>query len=211
MDALGVDLVGAINQREAIYNAAPTQNLPVIGRGETDVEIKARRWGLVPGWAKDKSIGAHAINARADTVAEKPMFRAAFKKRRCLVPASGYFEWKGPEGEKQPYFIHATNGDLLLFAGLWETWKPKDDDAADWYKSFTILTGEPGKVSGDIHERQPVILPPESWELWLDGTPQDALDVLGAVPEAELTYYPVDKAVGSPRNKGPELVKPITL
>lgn len=211
LEGMGLDLVGAVSQREPQYNIAPTQNAPVIARGEAAVEMKALHWGLVPAWAKDTKIGSHAINARADTVAEKPMFRTAFKKRRCLVPATGYFEWTGPQGAKQPYLIHDPDGDLLLFAGLWDAWKPKEDDSAEWYRSFTVITGEPGKVSGDIHERQPVILQPEAWETWLGGTPQEALDIIASTPEASLIYYPVSKAVGSPRNKGPELVEPIQL
>jgi putative SOS response-associated peptidase YedK len=206
---LGIDLVGAVSQREPQYNIAPTQRAPVLARGEAAVELKALHWGLVPIWAKDTKIGSHAINARSDTVADKPMFRTAFKKRRCMVPASGYFEWKGEAGAKQPYLIHDPAGDLLLFAGLWEAWRPIDDEAAEWYRSFTIITGEPGKVSGDIHDRQPVILQPDAWETWLDGTPQEAADVIASAPEAALAYYPVPKAVGSPRNKGPELVQPI--
>jgi putative SOS response-associated peptidase YedK len=156
-------------------------------------------------------IGAHAINARVESVAEKPMFRVALKKRRCLVPASGYFEWRVEDEAKQPYFIQAPDKQLLLFAGLWEAWKPREDDEADWTRTFTIITGEPGKVSGDIHDRQPVILPPRRWGAWLDGRPEDAEGVLADVPEAELEYYPVTRAVGSPRNKGPELVEPVQI
>ena len=205
------DLEAALDQREPQFNIAPTQKAPVLALGEPGLEVKALRWGLVPAWAKDLKIGAHAINARVETVAEKPMFRAAYKKRRCLVPASGYYEWRVENGAKQPYFIHAPDRRLMLFAGLWEAWKPKDDEAAEWVKTFTVITGLPGKVSGDIHDRQPVILPPGDWELWLEGTHEDADAILAGVPEAELTYYPVSKAVVSPKNKGPELVQPVTL
>ena len=139
-------------------------------------------------------------------MATKPSFRNAFKKRRCLVPASGYFEWKGESPNKQPYFIHDPAGELLMFAGLWEGWRPSQDD--EWTHTFTIITGEPGKVSGDIHDRQPVILPPDLWEVWMDGAPEDASATLAQAPEAHLVYYPVPKAVGSPKNNGPELVQP---
>lgn len=208
LDELGLDVESLLNQRDDQFNIAPTQKAPVIARGEEgQAELKALRWGLIPVWAKDEKVGARAINTRVETVAEKPMFRAAFKKRRCLVPASGYFEWKGEAGEKQPYFIHDPEKDLLMFAGLWEGWKPADD--ADWVHSFTIITGEPGKVSGNIHDRQPVILPPDQLSTWLDTTPEEALAILQALPEAPLSYYPVTKAVGSPRNKGAEMVEPL--
>jgi putative SOS response-associated peptidase YedK len=209
LDQLELDIVSQINQRDDQFNIAPTQKALVMASGEHGYEVKPLRWGLIPSWAKDEKFGAKAINARAETVASKPAFRTAFKKRRCLVPASGYFEWRVEEGGKQPYFIHDPAGDLLMFAGLWDAWKPIGGE--DWIRTFTIVTGEPGKVSGDIHDRQPVILPPDLWAVWCDGKPDEAASVLDVVPEATLAYYPVPKAVGSPRNKGRELVEPITL
>jgi putative SOS response-associated peptidase YedK len=209
LDQLELDVVSEINQRDGQYNIAPTQKALVIASGEHGYEIKPLRWGLIPIWAKDAKIGAKTINARAETVATKPSFRAAFKKRRRLVPASGYFEWKGEVGHKQPYFIHDPAAHLLMFAGLWEAWRPAEGE--EWVKTFTIVTGEPGKVSGDIHDRQPVILPPDLWAVWCDGMPDEASATLVATPEAELVYYPVDTKVGSPRNKGAELVEPITI
>jgi len=210
LDQMDLDLESVLNQREPQFNVAPTQKAPVIARNEAgQAELKALRWGLIPAWAKDEKIGARAINARVETVADKPMFRAAFKKRRCLVPASGYYEWKGETGHKQPYFIHDPDGDLLMFAGLWEGWRPSD--GAQWLQTFTIITGEPGKVSRDIHDRQPVILPPSLLTTWLDTSADDALGVLKVAPEASLAYYPVSTAVGSPRNHGPQLVEPISL
>jgi putative SOS response-associated peptidase YedK len=207
MDSLGFDIVDEINKRDDQFNVAPTQKALVVARNhEGRAEAKMLRWGLVPSWAKDDRIGSKLVNARAETVAEKPSFRTAFKKRRCLVPASGYFEWKGEAGHKQPYFIHDPNGTVLFFAGLWEGWKKPDDD---WLHTFTVVTGAPGKVSGDIHDRQPVILPPDLWEVWLDGTPAEASATLAVAPEATLRYHAVPKAVGSPRNNGPELVEPI--
>lgn len=211
LDRMDPDLIDEMERREPAYNICPTQIQPVILRGEHRVEVKGLRWGLVPIWAKDLKIGAHAINARQETVQEKPMFRAAFKKRRCLVPATGYYEWTGEPGHKQPWFIYPPDHTGLLFAGLWETWKDNTDPNAEWVKTFTIITGEPGKVSGDVHDRQPVILPPSMWEQWLDGTPADAAALLAEVPEAELAYHPVTKAVSSPRSQGEQLVEPITL
>jgi putative SOS response-associated peptidase YedK len=165
----------------------------------------------VPTWAKDLKIGTSGINARVETVREKPMFRTAFKKRRCIVPMNGYFEWKKlVDGTKQPYFIHAPDRSALLCAGLWEAWKPRDQPDADWIRTFAVITGDPGKISGDIHDRQPVILPGDRLEAWLDGTPDDAYGaLLDLAPD--LTYYAVSKSVGSVKNQGQQLVEPIEV
>lgn len=176
-----LDILDQINRVDPRYNIAPTQLAPVIAIGDAGPAMKDLRWGLVPAWAKDPKIGAHAINARAETVTEKPMFRAAFKKRRCLVPASGYFEWRTEVGGKQPYFIRDPQGELLFFAGLWEAWRASTAD--EWMRTFTIVTGEPGKVSGDIHDRQPVILPPDLLNAWLTVPPDEAGALLQVVPE----------------------------
>lgn len=210
-DGLGLDLERDLNQRDPQYNVAPTQIAPVAAKVDGVLAVLGFRWGLVPSWAKDVKIGAKAINARAETVTEKPMFRAAFKTRRCLVPASGYYEWTGQSGAKQPYWIHTPAGELLMFAGLWELWR--DNGATQWLRTYTVITGKPGKVSGDIHDRQPVILPPDSWTDWLNGDPEVARETLAQAigNDVALTYYPVTKAVGSPRNRGPELVEPIAL
>jgi putative SOS response-associated peptidase YedK len=206
-----LDLAGTLMQREPRYNLAPTQTAAVLARNaDGQLEVKGLKWGLVPSWAKDTKIASAGINARFETVAEKPMFRTAFKKRRCIVPMNGYYEWKVlDDGSKQPYFIHAPERTALLCAGLWDAWKPKEEPDAEWLRTFVLVTGEPGKVSGDIHNRQPVILPADRLGAWLDGTADDATRVLTDLPEATLTYYPVTKAVGSVKNHGPELVEPI--
>ncbi|HVI55867.1 MAG TPA: SOS response-associated peptidase [Luteibacter sp.] len=209
LDELDLDLVSEINQRDDAFNIAPTHRALVVTHGEQGYEAGLLRWGLIPSWAKDAKLGAKTINARAETVATKPAFRNAFKKRRCLIPASGFFEWRVESAGKQPYFIHDPAGHLLMFAGVWEAWRPSEND--DWLKTFTIITGAPGKVSGDIHDRQPVILPPDVWQAWMTDTVDEAAALLAAVPEAELVSYPVPKAVGSPRNNRPELVQPITV
>jgi len=209
LEQIELDIISEINQREPKYNIAPTQRAPVVVYGEGGYHVRDYRWGLVPHWSKDLKFGAKTINARADTVASKPSFREAFKKRRCLVPASGYYEWKGQSPNKQPYFIHDPAGHLLMFAGLWEGWRESPE--AEWVHTFTVITGEPGKVSGDIHDRQPVILPADLWAAWCEAPPADAAGILDKVPEADLVYYPVSKAVGSPKNKGSELVEPIEL
>ncbi|WP_256452097.1 SOS response-associated peptidase [Luteibacter aegosomatissinici] len=207
LERLELDLSSEINQREDHFNIAPTQRaLVVTGHEEGHAETGLLRWGLIPSWAKDPSIGARMINARREGLAEKPAFRAAVRKRRCLVPASGYFEWQGEKGSKQPYFIRPPDGSLLLFAGLWEIWRGADGEPM---RTYTIITGEPGKVGGDIHDRQPVILAPDAWEDWLFAPADVAMTLLEAANEPDLVYYPVTKAVGSPKNDTPDLVEPL--
>ncbi|WP_036129284.1 SOS response-associated peptidase [Luteibacter mycovicinus] len=211
LDRLELDIVSEIDLRDDQFNIAPTQKALVIASGKDGYAGRACQWGLVPSWAKDMKIGSRMINARAEGLIKgtTKAYTGAFKKRRCLVPASGYFEWKGEAGAKQPYFIHDPAGHLLMFAGLWEAWR--SSPAEQWVRTFAIVTGEPGKVSGDIHDRQPVILPPDLWRVWVEGAPGEASATLTAAPEADLVYHPVPKAVGSPRNNRPELVEPIAL
>jgi putative SOS response-associated peptidase YedK len=200
-------LADAINARPMRFNVAPTDVMPVVGTDrEGRVTVRELRWGLVPYWAKDIRIGYKAINARAESVADKPMFREAFRRRRCLVPASGYFEWKHEGSAKQPYFIHDPESELLMFAGLWESWRAAKD--AEPLYTYTIVTGRPGIVSGDIHDRAPVILDEGAWTTWLTGDPADSAHVLESAREPRLAYHPVPKAVGSPKNDSPELVRP---
>jgi putative SOS response-associated peptidase YedK len=138
------------------------------------------------------------------------MFREAFKRRRCLVPASGYFEWKVEDTGKQPYFIHSPDEPLLMFAGLWESWREnRDDREAEPLRTYTIVTGPPGIVSGDVHDRAPVILLADQWSTWLSGGTEAAADILAKAVEPKLAYYPVPKAVGSPKNDSPKLVQQI--
>ena len=201
-------LVDTINARAMRFNVAPTDTMPIVGTNrEGAITIRELRWGLVPYWAKDLKIGAKAINARAETIDAKPMFREAFKRRRCLVPATGYFEWKPEGAAKQPYFIHDAGAELLMFAGLWESWRETKESAPLY--TYTIVTGPPGLVSGDIHDRAPVILEESDWSSWLTGEPADALDVLAQQREPPLTWFPVSRAVGSPKNDSPDLVRPL--
>lgn len=203
-----VDLGAAIAAHGPRYNIAPSTLCPVIAGGESGVTVREMRWGLVPGWARDPKIGNRAINARVETVAEKPMFRSAFRHRRALVPASGYFEWRTEQGGKQPYYLHAPDDALLFFAGLWEQWRTPEDSLLE---TCTILTGAAGTVAGKIHDRQPVILPPTRWSDWCKGTQDEARSVLDDLPEAPLAFHPVSRAVGSPRNQGAELIEPLAL
>ncbi|HEY4137226.1 MAG TPA: SOS response-associated peptidase [Casimicrobiaceae bacterium] len=201
-------LADTINERPMRFNVAPTDPMPVIGKSrEGAIKIREARWGLVPYWAKDSKIGHKAINARVETVAGKPMFREAFKRRRCLVPATGYFEWKPEGAAKQPYFIHAADDELLMFAGLWEAWRETKE--SEPLHTYTIIVGPPGVVSGDIHDRAPVILPETMWDAWLGADAAEASAMLEGIAEPALIYHAVSKAVGSPKNDAPGLVEPI--
>jgi len=193
------------------YNAAPTQVLPVVRRvaDGDDRELVLLRWGLVPSWAKDIKIAARLINARAETVAEKPSYRTAFRRRRCLVPADGFYEWKkAGGGNKQPFRIRLPDGGPFAFAGLWERWQPEGGEAVE---SFTIVTTEAALGIRDIHARMPVILPPADYRPWLDpaATP-DGLGALLRPYEAALEADPVSTAVNSVRNDTPDCLEPVT-
>jgi putative SOS response-associated peptidase YedK len=179
-------------------------------------QLRTVRWGLVPSWAKDASIGSRLINARSESVTEKPAFKAAAARRRCLVPADGYYEWeKLPSGGKQPYFLH---GDGVLgFAGLYELWPDpsKDaDDPARWWWTFTILTTRAGDALGHIHDRTPVVVPPAMAGDWLDPRLTKVSEVramIEAMPEPVLEPRPVGRAVGNVANNGPQLVERVEL
>ena len=203
------------------YNVAPTdQAAIVLDSIKTEPptrRLASARWGLVPSWAKDLSIGSRAFNARAEEVEDKPMFRNALIKRRAVVPASGYYEWKTAEGLKIPHYIHPGDDSPMFFAGLYEWWKNpelKDDDPARWVLSFTILTRDSIGHLGSIHDRMPLFLDPDFADAWLDPTTENVGDILDAAIDAApdvaetLTDFPVSKAVGNVRNNGPELIEP---
>jgi len=180
-------------------------------------ELRVVRWGLVPSWAKDISIGSRMINARAETVSEKPSFRKAFSSRRCLLPADGYYEWQAPaagtKGPKQPYFICRPDHGVLAFAGLYELWRDRaiaQDDPSAWLWTAAIITTTAPDELGEIHDRMPMVIDPASWADWLDPANTDAADVRALLAPAAtigLISYPVSLAVNSVRNNGPELVK----
>lgn len=151
------------------YNICPTQKAPVVRRDpDRRLTLDEFRWGLIPGWAKDGSSAAKCINARSETVAEKPMFRSAFRKRRCLVPADGYYEWQMAKPRKLPWRFTRLDRQPMLFAGLWETWRPPGESAVDEVRTFTILTKAPTPKVSEVHDRMPVILEPEAAVQWLD-------------------------------------------
>ncbi len=196
----------------ASYNVAPSQEVFAIVNREGENWLEKFHWGLVPFWAKDISIGNKMINARGETVATKPSFRNAFKKRRCLILADGFYEWKGKKGQKQPMLLTLPEGNPFAFAGLWETWNKKDDTDSI-YKSCAIITTDASESVREIHHRMPVILKPEVYEAWLDPDNQDAAvleNILRNWFVTELVGYPVSKQVNSVLNNDPSNIKPHT-
>lgn len=191
------------------YNIAPTQEVAAVrwDRDHHQRELTLLRWGLIPAWAKDAKIGNRMINARAETIAEKPSFRNAFRKRRCLILADGFYEWQKIDGKKQPYFIHRPDDQPFAFAGLWEDWKQGEADI----QSCTIITTTANAVMAPLHDRMPVILSSENYPLWLDPEfpNRDALqELLRPCDPQLLETYPVSTVVNSPRNESPQCVEP---
>lgn len=187
------------------FNVAPTQLVPIAANRETRA-LELARWGLVPSWAKDLAIGARMINARAESLGEKPAFRDAFARRRCLVPADGFFEWQKAGKQKQPYFIHTAGRRPFAFAGLWDRWKQPD---GTWLISFTIVTCTPNALVAGLHDRMPVVVAPEDWDRWLarDALPPEALaDILTAADPAGWVAEPVGTFVNQASFDGPECV-----
>lgn len=181
------------------YNVGPSQEVLAIIKYEKENWLEKLHWGLVPFWAKDISIGNKLINARAETIASKPSFRNAFKKHRCLIPADGFYEWKGPKGQKQPMLITLPESKPFAFAGLWETWNKKDDQDTI-YKSCTIITTEASDSVREIHHRMPAILKPEMYESWLDPLNQninELKNILQTGIVTELMSHAVSKSVNS--------------
>ena len=195
------------------YNIAPTQEAPVVGLKKDQLQrgLAMLRWGLVPFWSDGPDSQYSMINARTETVRSKPAFRAAFKERRCLVPADGFYEWKaqGKGKPKQPYRIVRQDGEPFAFAGLWEHWEPKDRADGEPIRSFTIIVTDANELLKPIHDRMPVILEPEQHELWLNGTPDEAEELLRPFPAERLRAYAVSTRVNSPANDDPGCVEPL--
>jgi putative SOS response-associated peptidase YedK len=196
---------------EPSYNVAPTNDVYAVLEDGSSRRVEALHWGLVPRWAKDPSVGNRMINARAETLAAKNAYKHAFAKRRCIIPADGFYEWRAEPDQKrkQPYYIHRPDGEPLAFAGLWEVWRDPNSRDADELHSCTIVTGQPNEKVRPIHDRMPVILPSQAWDTWLDPDQHD-LDLLGKllVPASASTIelHPVSTEVNNVRNKGAHLV-----
>jgi putative SOS response-associated peptidase YedK len=210
-EKFGVDEV-RIEDHAPVYNVAPRAEMPAIRRREDRTVLSRLRWGLVPSWAKDPKMGDRLINARAEAVADKPAYRTAFAKRRCLIPADGFYEWQPVPGQKrkQPMFVHRRDGEPMAFAGLWEVWRDRDaGEDADWLRTFAIVTTRANDALAPIHDRMPVILPEQAWDTWLDrDTKPDALtSLLVPAPDEVIAVYPVSLLVNKADNDGPELVQ----
>jgi putative SOS response-associated peptidase YedK len=192
------------------YNIAPTQKVAVVRPAEGAArELTLMHWGLIPSWSKDPKMGARLINARGETVADKPSFRSAFKRRRCLIPADGFYEWAQTDGNtKQPLLIGLKNGSPFAFAGLWEHWEGEGRPV----ESCTIITTHANELLRPIHDRMPVILPEERYDAWLDSDNdgrERLQEFLVPFPADELAFVAVSTAVNNPRNDSPDCVKPL--
>ena len=195
------------------YNVAPSQQVYAAAEHDGRRHLVALRWGLVPGWAKDPKIGNRLINARSETAAEKPSFSDAFRKRRCLIPADGFYEWQQREdGRKVPYLIHRADEAPMVFAGLWSVWRDREAPDAEPLRTCTILTTGANAFMAGMHDRMPVILEPDAWDPWLD---RDLADVerlqglLGPADDRLLTGHAVSTEVNSPRHNHPGLLEPV--
>lgn len=190
------------------FNIAPTQSLPVVIGAREGLEIQLMKWGLVPHWAKDASMGSRMINARAETVAEKPSFRDAFKSKRCLIPCNGFYEWVTGENGKTPHYIHMKGGELFAFAGIWSEWTRGETPL----QTYSIITTEANEYISPLHHRMPVILKPDQYQNWTDktATKADLLAMLTPLREDALEYHPVSKLVNSPKNDSEECTVPAT-
>ncbi len=198
---------------EPRYNRAPTDPGWVLVAAPELVagggaEAREMRWGLIPSWARDSRLGLSTINARVETACSKPTFRHAWRHHRCLVPASGYYEWQTlADGKsKQPYFVHAADAPVLMFAGLWDRWRAPDGHVVD---SYSIVTQPARGATIDLHDRMPLVLPRERLHDWLYCDAQQAVALAQAVEPPPLAFHPVGKAVGNVRNQGPSLIAPL--
>ena len=191
------------------YNIAPTQESAVVRRVGGRRMLSELRWGLVPYWAADPTVGNRMINARGETAADKPAFRSSLRRKRCLVPADGFFEWRRTPAGKQPYLIGLAGGAPFAFAGLWDRWVPHDGEPIE---SFTILTTRPNELAAALHDRMPVILPRRHHGLWLDPgerRPERLTPLLEPYPADEMAAFPVSVTVNKPANDSPECVAPL--
>jgi putative SOS response-associated peptidase YedK len=193
------------------WNVAPTDTLPAV-RYDTKTEQRSLdllRWGLIPYWAKDIRVGFSNINAKAEGIDSKPAFRKSFERRRCLVPADNFYEWKKTATGKQPYALALADRGIMAVAGVWENWK---SPAGEWIRSFAIVTTAPNELCGEIHNRMPVILKPETWPAWLGEEPADPEELkalLAPYPSGGMIAWPVSPRVGNVRNNDPSLIEPL--
>ena len=204
---LGVDEI-KIDPLRPSYNVAPTDRVYAVAQYGGHRLLGAFRWGLLPFWAKDRKMAARNINARSETAATKPTFKESLAKRRCLIPADGFYEWQRRDKGKLPHYIYNKDGTPLVFAGLWSSWK--DPESGERLRTCTILTGDPNELVAPIHDRMPVSLPPEAWEAWLDVEMEDAAQaakLLTVYPSDRMAFHPVSTLVNKVANNTPELIE----
>ena len=213
LDAPSKNLTHHFKLKQAVtleprYNIAPSQSVVIIRESANTQKLSTVRWGLIPHWAREEKIGYRLINARAETVAEKPSFRDAFRSRRCLIPATGFYEWKHEGRMKQPYFIQMKDGDLFAMAGIWETWQSPNGKTIE---SCAIITTEANTIVGQIHDRMPAILPVQNYNSWLtpQGNKKSFQDYLKPYPPSEMTAYQVSSMVNNIKNEGEECIRGI--
>jgi putative SOS response-associated peptidase YedK len=195
----------------ADWNVAPTKTVPAVVARDGRPALTALRWGLVPSWAASPSDGATLFNARIETVTEKPAFRDALRRRRCLLPADGWYEWaRLPDGRRVPHFLTTAGDDLIAFAGLWESWR---DAEGRELRTTVVLTGAAPPDLAHVHDRAPVVLEPGQWRRWLDpsSAEQDVRSLLRPTPPALIRVWPVSDRVGDVRENGPQLTDPVVL
>lgn len=203
-------LSGPLPEIPPSYNVAPTEQVAAVIAGDGGRRLEMLKWGLIPAWADGPEIGSRMINARSETAHEKPSFRRAFRERRCLIPADGFYEWQRTDNVKQPFHIRMRSGRPFAFAGLWESWK----DSGSEIKSCTILTTEANGLVGEIHPRMPVVLAPEDYGLWLDTDVREAellLPLLEPYPDDVMEAYPVSRFVNNPSNDDERCVEPVAF
>ena len=212
-----LDLIGTPLNLRPRYNVAPSQDVAAVRASDRGRTVAMLRWGLIPGWARDPAIGHKLINARSETAAEKPSFRSAFRHRRCLIPADGFYEWQRRGGARQPWLFGLRDGAPMIFAGLWERWSVPEGAAltgslaerspGDAVETCTILTTAANEAVAPVHGRMPVILAPDAWDAWLAG---DEVP-LGPYPADAITAHPVSTHVNRPANDDPRCVEPVSL
>jgi putative SOS response-associated peptidase YedK len=189
------------------YNIPPGTDIPVVRHSpEGRRVLHLLHWGLVPHWARDPAMGARLNNARAETLAEKPAFRDAFRRRRCLIPADGFYEWQTDGRHKQPYYFSLRSGQPLAMAGLWEAWRAPDGGVL---RSCAVITTGPNAVMAPIHDRMPVIVAPEHWQAWLTGPVEAVLGLLAPLPAEDLQAWPVSRRVSRASADDPSLIEPL--
>ena len=201
--------LAASPELEARFNIAPTQTVPIVRRDNGDRRAVPCRWGLVPYWAEDPSIGSRMINARAETVDTRRAYSRSFERRRCLVPADGFYEWRRSGSHKQPFFFSRPSGEVFAMAGLWDRWRHGDEPL----ESFTVVTADANREVAPIHDRMPVVLPADGWETWLDperGGDDAVRALLRPAPDGLLVARPVSTYVNSPSNDSPRCVEAIS-